>query len=139
PESAGRASVGQDSASSIYDLGYRRYEGERLGRGQAISALYMESLRGAFGLGRSAAAKVAPAVLIGIALFPALVQLMIGALVPGDAELILASEYYSIITYVLALYAAAVAPDIAGRDQRNRSLTLYFSRAISRTDYALGK
>jgi ABC-2 type transport system permease protein len=32
-----------------------------------------------------------------------------------------------------------VAPDIAGRDQRNRSLTLYFSRAISRTDYAIGK
>lgn len=134
-----RSTVGPDAASSIYDLGYRRYEGERLGRGHAILALYRESLRGAFGLGRSASAKVAPAVLIAIALFPAIVQILIGALIPGDTELILASEYYSIITYILALYCAAVAPDIAGRDQRNRSLTLYFSRAISRTDYALGK
>ncbi len=126
-------------SSSIYDLGYRRYDGERLGRASAIRALYVESLRGAFGLGRSASAKVGPAVLVGIALIPVLVQLAIAALVPLDAELIEAPEYYGVITFILALYCGVVAPDIAGRDQRNRSLTLYFSRAISRTDYALGK
>jgi ABC-2 type transport system permease protein len=125
--------------SNIYDLGYRRYDGARLGRRHAIMALYIESLRGAFGLGRSAAAKVAPAVLIAIALVPAAVQLIIAALVSGEAELIRAPEYYGVVKYILALYCAAVAPDIAGRDQRNRSLTLYFSRAISRTDYAAGK
>ncbi|MEX2373792.1 MAG: ABC transporter permease subunit [Dehalococcoidia bacterium] len=130
---------GAEASSSIYDLGYRRYEGERLGRRHALLALYIESLRGAFGLGRSTAAKVAPAVLIGIAVFPALVQLIIAALIADDLELIEADEYYNIIKYVLALYCAVIAPDIAGRDQRNRSLTLYFSRAISRTDYALGK
>lgn len=125
--------------SNIYDLGYRRYEGERLGRAHAIFALYRESLRGAFGLGRSAAAKVAPAVLIAFALVPAVVQLAISAIAPVEAEIIRADEYYSLVKFILALYCAAVAPDIAGRDQRNRSLTLYFSRAISRTDYAVGK
>lgn len=126
-------------AGSIYDLGYRNYEGERLGRRHAISALYRESLRGAFGLGRSAASKIAPAVLITFALFPAIVQIIIAALVPGDADLIRHDEYYDLIKYLLALYCAVVAPDICGRDQRNRSLTLYFSRAISRTDYAIAK
>lgn len=128
-----------EAGSNIYDLGYRRYDGVRLGRRHAVVALYTESLRGAFGLGRSTAAKIAPAILIGIALVPAAIQLIIGAIVPGDAELILASEYYSVIKYVLALYCAVIAPDIAGRDQRNRSLTLYFSRAIRRSDYAIGK
>lgn len=128
-----------DAGSSIYDLGYRRYEGVRLGRWSAVFALYRESLRGAFGLGRSAAAKVAPAILIGIALFPVVVQLIISALIPGEVEVILAWEYYGLVKYVLALYCGVVAPDIAGRDQRSRSITLYFTRAISRTDYALGK
>ncbi len=127
------------SGSNIYDLGYRRYEGARLGRRHAIMALYIESLRGAFGLGRSAAAKVAPALLVAFATVPALVQLIVGALVPLEADLVPAEEYYGVIKYLLALYCAVVAPDIAGRDQRNRSLTLYFSRAISRSDYAFGK
>ncbi len=133
------APVEASSSSSIYDLGYRRYEGERLGRRHAVLALYVESLRGAFGLGRSAAAKVAPAVLIAFALVPAAIQLLIAAIVSEEIELITAPEYYEAIKFVLALYCASVAPDIAGRDQRNRSLALYFSRAISRTDYALGK
>lgn len=126
-------------ASSIYDLGYRRYEGVRRGRLYAIGALYRESLRAAFGLGRSASAKVGPAILITIALFPALVQLIISALIPLDIEVIRASEYYGGVKFILALYVAVVAPDIVGRDQRTRSLTLYFTRGITRMDYALGK
>jgi len=127
-------------SSSIYDLGYRRYEGARLGRRQAVLALYRESLRAAFGLGRSTGAKIGPAVLIAIALVPALIQLVVGALFPaGDIELVSHEGYYSGVKYLLALYVGIVAPDIVGRDQRTRSLTLYFTRAITRTDYALGK
>lgn len=124
---------------SIYDLGYRHYEGERLGRRHAIAALYGESLRAAFGLGRSAVAKVVPAVLIVIAAIPALIQLIVSALFPGEAEVFAHDDYYSVIAFVLGLYCAAVAPDLAGRDQRNRALTLYFSRAIERSDYAFAK
>ena len=35
--------------------------------------------------------------------------------------------------------AIDVAPELVGRDQRNRSLALYFSRAVSRSDYVLAK
>lgn len=129
-----------DESSSIYDLGYRRYEGARLGRRQAVLALYRESLRAAFGLGRSTSAKIGPAILIFIALVPALIQLIIGALVPvDDIEIVSHDDYYSGVKFILALYVGIVAPDIVGRDQRNRSLTLYFTRAITRYDYALGK
>ncbi|MCK9494662.1 MAG: hypothetical protein M0R75_04080 [Dehalococcoidia bacterium] len=129
-----------NEASSIYDLGYRRYEGERLGRSQAVRALYRESLRAAFGLGRSWSAKVGPAILIFFALIPALIQLAIGALVPVDEiEFISHDDYYSDIKFIMALYVGVVAPDLVGRDQRNRSLTLYFTRAITRFDYAFAK
>ena len=126
-----------DGGSNIYDLGYRRYEEERLGRGHAVLALYLESLRGAFGLGRSTATKIAPFALIAVALAPALIAVAVASLF--DLEVLPPVDYYAAIKYVIALFCAVVAPDIAGRDQRNRSLTLYFSRAISRSDYALGK
>lgn len=124
---------------NIYDLGYRHYEGARLGRRHAILVLYRESLRGAFGLGRGAAAKIAPAALVVLAAIPAVIQLTVSALFPGEAEVFAHDDYYGVIALILGLYCAAVAPDIAGRDQRNRSLTLYFSRAIQRSDYALAK
>lgn len=127
------------STGNIYDLGYRRYHGVRTGRRRAIWALYIDSLRAAFGLGRGTAAKVAPGILIGFALLPAVVQLAIGALVPGDVELFRHDDYYNIVKFLLALYCAVIAPDLAGRDQRSRTLVLYFARAISRLDYALGK
>ena len=40
------------AAGAIYDIGYRNYEGARLGRGYAFRTLYVHSLRTAFGLGR---------------------------------------------------------------------------------------
>ena len=37
---------------NIYDLGYRRYEGPRLGRSHAIRALVIDSFRTTYGIGR---------------------------------------------------------------------------------------
>lgn len=126
-------------AGSIYDLGYQRYDGVRLGRRHAIWALYRASLRAAFGFGRRTAAKIAPFVLVAIALVPALLQLLGALLAGGEMELVRHDEYYSLIAFVLAIYVAAIAPDIIGRDQNNRTLTLYFTRAISRADYVVAK
>lgn len=126
-------------AGSVYDLGYRRYEGVRLGRRHAVIALYVQGLRGAFGLGRRTAAKIAPGILIAMALFPAMIQLAIAALISDQIEIIRHDEYYALVAFVIALYSAVVAPDIFGRDQRDNVLPLYFSRPLSRADYALGK
>lgn len=37
----------------IHNIGYRTYDGPRLGRSYATRSLYSQSLRGAYGLGRS--------------------------------------------------------------------------------------
>lgn len=127
-------------AGNIYDLGYRHYDGLRLGRRAAVLSLYLYTLRGAFGLGRRTAAKIMPVAITIIAFVPAVVQLGFAALVPGgDIEIIRPENYFGFVQVPVALFCAAVAPEICGRDMRQRTLSLYFSRALSRTDYALAK
>lgn len=127
------------ASGSIYDLGYRHYDGVRLGRRHAVWALYLHSLRNVFGIGRSFWAKAAAFGILGIALIPAVVQLGIAAVAPQDLEIVAPEDYYGIIEPLLAVFCAIVAPELAGRDQRTQTLSLYFSRALRREDYVLAK
>ncbi len=131
---------GAAPTGNIYDLGYRRYEGVRKGRGYAIWALYLASLRGAFGMGRRPSSKIIPFALLIILLVPAIVQLGLVALIAReDLSLIKPENYFGFVRVIVALFCAAVAPELVGRDQRNRTLSLYFSRALMRSDYAVAK
>ena len=127
------------TSGTIYDLGYQRYEGVRLGRRHAIWVLYVHSLRGVFGIGRSLWSKVGPMGLAVIAFVPAVFQLGIAAIAPEEVEVIRPEDYFQLIEVVLAVFCAVVAPELVGRDQRTQTLSLYFSRALRRQDYALAK
>jgi ABC-2 type transport system permease protein len=135
------------TADSIYDLGYRGYQGVRLGRPHAVASLIKQSLRQSWGLGRPGRAKIVPFGLAAIATVPAVVALGISALAKqlGAADMmeqaspIRYETYYPVIGQVVFLFAAAQAPELLGRDQRHRVLALFFSRAIRREDYATAK
>lgn len=130
------------ATGSIYDLGYRRYEGPRLGRRHAVGALFVHGLRAVFGLGRSGRAKVAPLVLGGLIALPAVVGVGFGALTGGASEEfnpISLEGYLPFAQTLLVFFVAAQAPELLVRDQRHHVLTLYFSRALERTDYVLAK
>jgi ABC-2 type transport system permease protein len=130
------------ATGSIYDLGYRRYDGPRLGRRHAIGALFVHGLRATFGLGRSGRAKIAPLALGGLIALPAVVSVGFGALGGGAAaefNPITVEDYLTFSQTLLVFFVAAQAPELLVRDQRHRVLTLYFSRAIERTDYVLAK
>jgi ABC-2 type transport system permease protein len=130
------------AASSIYDLGYRHYDGPRTGRWGTFVTLYASSLRAAFGLGRRTSSKIIPVALAIFAFVPALIQVGIGAITSGvgaDVEFFEHQDYFGYVQIVLILFCAAVAPELVGRDQRNRTLSLYFSRAVPRVDYALAR
>jgi ABC-2 type transport system permease protein len=134
-------------AGSIYDLGYRGYEGVRLGRRHAIAALVRDSLRSAFGLGRSGRAKLIPFGLAGLALLPAVVAIGVVGLANQlgtgpQAEAISPvryATYYGLIAELLFMFAAAQGPELLGRDLRHRVLSLLFSRALRRVDYVAAK
>jgi len=129
---------------SIYDLGYRGYDGPRLGRRHAIAALTRHSVRSVFGLGRGGRAKILPLICIGLPVLIALIFVGIRALAArgglGEFPAIPGHDgMYPPIAVFPVIFVAAQAPELLGRDQRDRVLTLYFSRALRRVDYALAK
>ena len=133
---------------SIYDLGYQSYQGPRLGRRSAVVALYTQSLRACFGIGRGGRAKIAPFTLAGLAILPAVLAVGFAALAaqagPGGDAIEQASpirydSYHGLVSVLIMLFCAAQAPELFGRDQRYGVLPLYFSRVLTRTDYALAK
>jgi ABC-2 type transport system permease protein len=126
-------------AGAIYDLGYRTYDGRRLGRTAAILSLYTFTLRGSFGIGRRPSAKIIPIIVAAIAFIPAIIQLGIAALIGDQAEIIAPWNYLGFIEVPVALFCAGVAPEVFGRDLRYRTLALYFARALHRSDYALAR
>ncbi len=134
--------MSEKASSSIYDLGYRHYEGAHIGRRGTLLTLYVHGLRSVFGLGRRWTSKVFPFGLAILAFVPAVVQLGIGAVTSGadvHIEIYKHEDYFTYVRIILVLFCAAVAPELVGRDQRNRSITLYFSRAVSRFDYVASK
>ena len=129
----------ESATGAIYDLGYRHYDGPRLGRRAAVATLFVASLRAAFGLGRGGRSKIVPWGLSAVLLVPAAVAGAIQAIAPGAPSPFTYDNYLWNLQIVLALFVAAQAPELVSGDQRHRVLSLYFSHAMARTDYALAK
>ena len=56
-----------------------------------------------------------------------------------DASPIRYDSYHGLVSILIMLFCAAQAPELFGRDQRYGVLPLYFSRALTRSDYAVAK
>ncbi|MCZ7417609.1 MULTISPECIES: ABC transporter permease [unclassified Streptomyces] len=126
-------------AASIHDIGYRNYEGARLGRSYARRSLFAQSLRGAYGLGRSAKSKITPMILFGIMCAPALIVVAVAITTDLNDLPVDYREYAGYLSAVIGLYLAAMAPQSVSRDLRFHTVPLYFSRPIERIDYVLAK
>ncbi|MFF8832120.1 ABC transporter permease [Streptomyces sp. NPDC015131] len=130
---------GARTETRIHNIGYRDYDGPRLGRSYARRSLFSQSLRGAYGLGRSAKSKVLPMILFAVMCIPALVVVAV-AVATKLEDLPLDYTRYAIFTQaVIGLYLAAQAPQSVSRDLRFKTVPLYFSRPIERVDYVLAK
>ncbi|MEV6968386.1 ABC transporter permease subunit [Hamadaea sp. NPDC051192] len=121
----------------IHDIGYQRYSGPRLGRGYAVRSLYVHSLRTAFGFGRSAKAKIFPWFAAGIALLVAVIVTAVRA--QAGRPVLSYTSYADAISILVVLFCAVIGPELVSRDLRSGVLPLYFSRPMTRADYALAK
>ena len=127
-----RTANGDDT--TIHDLGYRHYDGVRIGASGAWRALYLQGLRAMFGLGRSAKAKILPVFVLLATLLPALAILAASSASQG----VLPIRYGPLLQAQLilfALFVAAQAPELISRDQQHRVLPLIFTREVTRTSY----
>ncbi|WP_228976292.1 ABC transporter permease subunit [Streptomyces sp. DH12] len=125
--------------TQIHNIGYRKYDGPRLGRAYARRSLFAQSLRGAYGLGRSAKSKVLPMILLGVMCVPALIIVAVAVVAKSSTLGVDYTRYAIIMQLVIALFVASQAPQSVSRDLRFRTIPLYFSRPIERVDYVLAK
>ncbi len=119
----------------IHDIGYRHYDQPRLSPSVAARSLGVDSLRGAFGLGRSGRSKIAPMLLLGVCCLPAIVMVVAVHLTGTDRLPVRYTDYPQWLYAVVALFVAGPATAAVSRDLRFRVLSLYFSRPISRRAY----
>jgi ABC-2 type transport system permease protein len=123
----------------IHDIGFRHYDGPRLGRGWVVRSLLVETVRGVFGLGRPARSKVMPWALIGILAIPPLI-IALSILLTGGQDLPLSyTQYLDAMQLVVSLFVAGAAPYCVSRDLRHGVMPLYLSRPMKRSDYVLAK
>ena len=136
------------SGGSIYDLGYQGYSGPRLGRRSAVLALFTQTFRSSLrDRPRRARQDRAVHALGALAILPAVLAVGFAALAAqaggGGAGGRLADPLRDLprpaSPILIMLFCAAQAPELFGRDQRYGVLPLYFSRVLTRTDYALAK
>jgi ABC-2 type transport system permease protein len=123
----------------IHDIGFRHYTGPRLGRGYLLRSLYAESLRGAYGLGRSAKSKVMPFLLLAAMTLPAFIIAVIAGVTNSDELPLEYTQYAIVLQTAISVYLAAQAPALVSRDLRFKVMPLYFSRPLVRSDYVLAK
>ncbi|MFE1584479.1 ABC transporter permease [Streptomyces sp. NPDC058737] len=123
----------------IHNIGYRSYDGPRLGRAYARRSLYSQSLRGAYGLGRSAKSKVLPMLLFVVMCLPAGIMVAVAVATKADDLPVDYTRYAIVLQAVISLYVAAQAPQSVSRDLRFKTVPLYFSRPIETSDYVRAK
>src|SRR3954470_18777564 len=108
----------------IHDIGYRHYDGPRLGTSYIRRALYVETLRGAYGLGRSARSKVMPFLLLAVLSLPAVVMGIVTSYVGLDSLPLGYTEYVVTFQVAVIVFVGAQSPAVMSRDLRFRVTAL---------------
>jgi ABC-2 type transport system permease protein len=122
----------------VFDRGYQHYDGARLGRPQAVKSLVIYSMKRAMGIRKPWTSKVLPFLLYVAAIIPLIVMIGISAIVP-QMEFASYTDYFSGIMLTVGIFVATITPEMMCVDRREKTLPLYFARAISRFDYVFAK
>jgi len=123
----------------LFDLGYHHYDGPRLGRTGAVRALWTDGIRSALGLGRGSRAKILPGLLFLGVMIPALVFTLVATVTGPGENLPGHSDYYLIVSIVLLIFSAIMAPELLCPDRRDRVIDLYLVRPLTRSDYVFAR
>ena len=124
---------------AIHDIGYRHYDGPRLGATYIQRSLYVETLRGAYGLGRSARSKVMPFLLLAVMVLPAVIIGIVAGYLGFSALPLGYTEYVITMQVAVTIFVGSQSPAVMSRDLRFRVTALYFSRPLSRQQYVQAK
>ena len=135
------------ASGTVFDIGYRGYDGPREKRDHSRHAVFKDGLRIAFGLGRGARAKILPwtfiVLLCGIALIIALIagaaDRLGGQGTAEKANLPSHADFNAFASMLLFAFAALAAPELLCRDKRDGVLSLYLVRPLTGSDYVVAR
>lgn len=123
----------------VFDLGYQHYEGPREGRMRARKALWINGMRTAIGLGRGTRAKLLPALLFLVVIMTAVIISLIATSADAGDDFANHADFYRIISVVLLIFSAIIAPELLCPDRRDGVIFLYLVRPLTITDYIIGR
>lgn len=129
-----------DRTGAVFDLGYKPYEGDRLGRSGAIRAIAKDGMRRVLGIRRKARKKVYPWSLVVLAVLPAVVFIGLAFTLSSftpDAESPFGgyAEYIGLTGAIVLLFVALAAPELLIPDREEGVLAVYSSRPMTAWDY----
>lgn len=135
------------AGGTVFDIGYRGYDGPREGRPSARGAVFIDGVRAALGIGRGGRAKILPWAFLGLMSLIALIMALIAGAAerlagPGASEqLNLPShgDLFAFASVILYAFAALVAPELLCRDRRDGTLSLYLVRPLTGGDYIVAR
>lgn len=124
----------------IFDIGYQHYDGPRGGRLRAVWSLWVNGFRTTLGLGRGALAKLLPFGMLIATVAPAAGILILAAILGPEEDLIPSHEdYYELISILLLLFSAIIAPELLIPDRRSGVINLYLVRPLTAMDYVAAR
>lgn len=123
----------------IHDIGYRHYDGPRLGAPYITRSLFVSSLKGAYGFGRSTRSKVMPLLLLAAVGVPALIIVAVVNITGSDDLPVEYTAYAIHLGAVVTIFVGGQAPQMVSRDLRFGIVALYFSRPLTRAAYVQAK
>ena len=129
-----------EARGEIFDIGYQHYDGPRNGRLHAVWSLWMNGFRTTLGLGRGARAKILPFGMLIATVAPAAGVVLLATIFGPEEDVIPSHEdYYGLISILLLLFSAIVAPELIIPDRRSGVINLYLVRPITAIDYVAAR
>ena len=125
------------SEGTVYDLGYKPYDGEYLGRSGSRWAIVQDGARRVLGLRRKARTKVLPWGLMTIALFPAVVFIGIGVIGGEliDDDFFSHPDYFELTGPIALIFVALASAELLIPDRTEGTIQVYASRPLTNLDY----
>ena len=129
-----------EARGEIFDIGYQHYDGPRGGRLRAVWSLWVNGFRTTLGLGRGILAKILPALMFLCVTAPAIGIVLLAAILGPEEDIIPSHEdYYGIISILLLLFSAIIAPELLIPDRRSGVINLYLVRPLTAIDYVAAR
>jgi ABC-2 type transport system permease protein len=123
----------------IADRRFQHYTGPRLGVLYAFASLVRYSFGWILGWKRSVRYKIVPALMLVGAFVPAVVVVVVAAVVPANVTLPTYTDFYGFILTAIYLFVALTAPELICPDRRHGTLRMYITSNLNAPTYVAAK